>query len=305
MKILVTGREGQLVTSLIERARGRAGIALIAVGRPDLDLDVPGSAERVVRSVAPDVVISAAAYTAVDQAEDEPNRALRINGEAPGELAAAARAMGARIIHISTDYVFDGTASEPYREDAPTNPLGVYGKSKLLGEERVREANPDHVIVRTAWVYSPFGRNFLKTMMALARTRDEVNVVADQHGNPTSALDIADGLLAVLEKWSGGGRAGLGETLHFAGTGSTHWCGFAAHIFSECARLGLPSATARPIGTAEFPTRARRPSNSMLDSSLFGRTFGHQAPDWRRSSSQIIERLAADQLMVDDPKRLG
>lgn len=294
MRVLITGREGQVVRSLLERGAGVEGIELIAVGRPELDLEVPGSAEKVVSAVAPDVVISAAAYTAVDQAEDEPERAFRINGEAPGELAAAARAAGARIIQISTDYVFDGRKTEPYREDDPTNPLGVYGKSKLLGEERVREANPDHVIVRTAWVYSPFGRNFLKTMMKLAETRDEISVVADQRGNPTSALDIADGLLRILWNWAGAERTGLGEVFHVTGTGATHWCGFAAHVFAECARVGLPSASACPIGTVDFPTKAIRPANSLLDSRKFAQAFGYRAPRWQVSTSIVVNRLAVE-----------
>jgi dTDP-4-dehydrorhamnose reductase len=292
VRVLITGREGQLVTSLIERGGGREGLELIALGRPNLDLELPGSAERAVRNIAPDVVISAAAYTAVDQAEDEPERAFRVNGEAPGELAAAAQAAGVRIIHISTDYVFDGTSAEAYREDAPTNPIGIYGKSKLLGEERVREANPDHVIIHTAWVYSPFGRNFLKTMMALAETREQVGVVADQRGNPTSALDIADGLLALLACWQNDDTSGLGETYHLAGTGMATWCDFAAHIFADCARLGRATATACPIATSDYPTRAVRPTNSMLDSGKFVATFGYRAPNWRNSATAVVERLA-------------
>lgn len=219
MRVLVTGKEGQLVKSLLERSQGRKGIELSALGRPDLDLETFGSAAQAIARFAPDVVINAAAYTAVDQAEDEPERAFRINGDAAGEVAAAARAAGARIIQISTDYVFDGGGEGSYSEDAPVNPLGIYGRSKLAGEEQVRSNNPDHAIVRTAWVYSPFGKNFLKTMIALGHSRDLVTVVADQYGNPSSALDLADGLLAILDRWSAGG-AGLGETYHLAGTGS-------------------------------------------------------------------------------------
>lgn len=173
MKVLVTGREGQVVRALLERGADVPGLELIAVGRPELDLAEPGNATEVVRRITPDVVVSAAAYTAVDQAEDEPELANRVNGEAPGELAAAAREIGAPIIHLSTDYVF-GSKAEPYREDDPVGPIGAYGRSKLLGEERVRAENPDHLILRTAWVYSPWGKNFVKTMLALARDRDEM-----------------------------------------------------------------------------------------------------------------------------------
>lgn len=283
MKILVTGRDGQLARSLMERGKGRD---IVALGRPDLDLEVEGSARVAILAARPDIVINAAAYTNVDQAENEPARAMRINGEAAGEVAAAAREIGACVIQISTDYVFDGMSSEPYDEDAPTGPIGVYGRSKLLGEERVRAANPDHAIVRTAWVYSPFGRNFVKTMMGLAETRDVLNVVADQHGNPTSALDLADGLLALVDSEKISGR-----TYHLAGTGRASWYDLAEHVFAECARLGLPSAHATPVGTADYPTRAVRPANSMLDCTRFQTETGLRMPDWTRSVAETIVRL--------------
>lgn len=294
MRVLVTGCEGQVARSLIERVAGAPEIDLVAAGRPQLELGRAGSAAETVRRLSPDVVISAAAYTAVDQAEDEPDIAYRVNGEAPGELAAAAREAGARIIHLSTDYVFDGAGAGAYAEDSVPNALGVYGKSKLLGEQRVREATADHVVIRTSWVYSPFGRNFLKTMVGLARAREEVSVVADQRGCPTSALDIADGLLAILRRWEGAQHTGLGEIFHLAGTGTASWCEFAEHIFRECARLGLPTATVQPIPTSAYPTRAVRPANSVLDSSKFSETFGYRSPPWRSSATTVIERLAAE-----------
>jgi dTDP-4-dehydrorhamnose reductase len=293
MKVLVTGREGQLVRSLIERSQNRDGISLAALGRPDLDLGTPGSAADAIARFAPDVVINAAAYTAVDQAEDEPDAAFRINGDAAGEVAAAARKAGARIIHISTDYVFDGQGEGAYAEDAPVCPLGVYGRSKLAGEEQVRSNNPDHVIVRTAWVYSPFGKNFLKTMVALGQTRDLVTVVADQYGNPTSALDLADGLLAIIDRWSGGETVGLGETYHLAGTGFASWYEFAGTIFAELRALGLPSAEVQPLRTVDWPTKAVRPQNSRLDGSKFRRDIGFAMPDWQASTREVIARLAA------------
>jgi dTDP-4-dehydrorhamnose reductase len=292
VKVLITGRQGQLVQSLLERGRD-SGHELIALGRPELDLEQPDSAAEAVRRVAPDVIISAAAYTAVDQAEDEPERAHRINGAAPGELAAAAREIGARIVHISTDYVFDGRSPEPYAPDASVNPLGVYGRSKLEGEERVRAANPDHLIVRTAWVYSPFGKNFLKTMMSVAQSRDVLTVVGDQRGNPSSGLDLADGLLAVLASWSSGSRVGLGETHHLAGTGAASWAEFATTIFAECARRGIPHASVSPIGTHDWPTKAERPAFSMLDCGGFEQAFGFRMPEWQQSTTYVVERLAA------------
>jgi dTDP-4-dehydrorhamnose reductase len=291
MKVLVTGRQGQLVQSLIERAAGRPGIEIVAAGRPELDLEKPGSAAEAVRSVAPEVVINAAAFTAVDHAEDEPERAMRVNDEAAGELAAAAKAAGAPIVQISTDYVFDGLAPRPYSEDARPDPLGAYGRSKLAGEERVRRENPEHLILRTAWVYSPFGSNFVKTMMRLAETRDTVTVVADQQGNPTSALDLADALLAVLRLWKQGSRAGQGRTYHLAGTGSASWFSFAEAIFEECRALGLPAARVQPIRTKDWPTNAVRPANSRLDSSRFQRDFDFAMPDWQRSLAEVVRRI--------------
>ena len=291
MKILITGREGQLVQSLLERGLRHPDLVLTAVGRPDLDLEDSASIERVVRTQAPDVVVNAAAYTAVDKAEDEPERAFRINAAAAGELASAARRAGARFIQISTDYVFDGRAAEAYSEGSPTNPLSVYGRSKLEGEEQVRRENPDHMIVRTAWVYSPFGSNFLKTMMRLAQDRDSLTVVGDQRGNPSSALDLADGLLDAVACWRTSPERGLGRTFHLAGTGVATWFEFAQHILAECERLGLPSAAVRPIATADWPTRAVRPENSVLDSSQFKEAFGYEAPDWPKSATEVIARL--------------
>jgi dTDP-4-dehydrorhamnose reductase len=172
-----------------------ANFEIISTARPAVDLEIPGSLAAHIRLVAPDAVVNAAAYTDVDRAEDEPDHAFRINADAAGEAAAAAREIGASIVHISTDYVFDGAGSVPYREDAPTHPVGVYGKSKLAGEEQVRAANPQSLIMRTAWLYSPFGRNFVRTMLRLASERPEIAVVDDQRGTPTSALDLADAIL--------------------------------------------------------------------------------------------------------------
>jgi len=292
MKILVTGREGQLVRSLLERGQSSPGLSLIALGRPELDLEDPASIGTAIARHSPDVVINAAAYTAVDRAEDEPEQAFRINGAAAGEVAAAARQAGARVIQISTDYVFDGRLDAPYAEDAPATPLGVYGQSKLQGEEMVRRENPGHAIVRTSWVYSPFGHNFLKTMMTLARARDTVSVVDDQFGSPSSALDLADGLLAMAAHWRQNPEAGLGETYHLAGTGRTSWFDFARHIFVECERLGRSFATVQPIPTEQWPTKAVRPKNSALDCSKFERDFGFRAPHWADAAARVVQSVA-------------
>lgn len=292
MKVFVTGKEGQLVRSLIERGRQVDGLDVVAVGRPDFDMEVPGAIGSAIDQASPDVVINAAAYTAVDRAEDEPERAFRINADAAGEAAAAADRAGVPIIHVSTDYVFDGQASHPYGEDSSVAPIGTYGRSKLAGEELVRAGARDHLILRTAWVYSPFGSNFLKTMMALAERNPVVKVVADQRGNPSSALDLADGLITILRHWRGGDRIGLGRTYHLAGTGDASWADFAQAIFDQCREIGLPFAKVEPIASADWPTRATRPANSTLDSSRFKADFGFEMPHWRQSSAAIVRRLA-------------
>ncbi|HEX6376786.1 MAG TPA: dTDP-4-dehydrorhamnose reductase [Allosphingosinicella sp.] len=293
MRILITGREGQLARSLLRRAALEPGLELRAVGRPELDLEHPESIERAIRAAAPDLVINAAAYTAVDRAEDEPERAYRFNAAAAGEVAAAARRQGARVIQLSTDYVFDGTGEGPYAETAPTRPLGVYGRSKLDGEQSVAEANPDHLILRTAWVYSPFGRNFVKTMLGLATEREELGIVDDQRGSPTSAADLADGILALVRAWRDRPALGLGTIYHLAGSGDASWFEFAAAIFHESAARGLPTARVKPIRSADWPTRAPRPANSVLDSSRFAADFGFRAPPWQRSTAAVVAALSA------------
>jgi dTDP-4-dehydrorhamnose reductase len=292
MKLLVTGREGQLARSLAERGRNHPRLDLHFAGRPEYDLEQAGVLADHIRAIAPDVVINAAAYTAVDRAEDEPERARSVNADAPAQLAAASKEAGARFVQISTDYVFDGTAPGPYRENAPTAPIGVYGRSKCQGEESVRATTPDHVIIRTAWVYSPFGTNFVKTMIRVAGDREQVSVVADQRGNPSSALDLADGVLALCDHWASGERTGLGRTYHLAGSGEASWAEFADAIFAACKVNGLPSATVVPIGTKDYPTRAVRPTNSTLDSRAFAGDFGFTMPDWHTSLDQVVSRLA-------------
>ena len=289
MRVLVTGKHGQLVQSLLETPSPT--IEWMAIGRPEVDLAKPGSLAAAIRAARPDVVVNAAAYTAVDQAEAEPERAFRINADGAGEAAAATCDLAIPIVQLSTDYVFDGRGQGAYRENAPTAPLGVYGRSKLAGEERVRAANPAHLIVRTAWVYSPFGQNFVKTMMRAATERDVLSVVDDQFGNPSSGLDIAAGLVAAIDRWMGDARIGLGETYHLAGSGLTSWCGLAKEVMANCRLLGLPFAEVRPIATADWPTPALRPHNSALDSGKFAADFGFSMPDWRGSVASMVKRL--------------
>jgi dTDP-4-dehydrorhamnose reductase len=288
MRVLVTGRLGQLTQSLVEKAAGHQNIQIIAVGRPDLDLERPGSADRAIVEASPDVVINAAAYTAVDAAEDDSQRAFRVNADAAGEVASAASRIGASVIQISTDYVFGGGAGQPCAEDATTNPINVYGRSKLEGEKQARSANPRHAIVRTSWVYSPFGWNFVRSMMDAAEARETLTVVADQFGSPSSALDLADGLLRMVEA----GGAESGETYHLAGTDWTSWCGFAREIMRGRRELGLRVAQVEGINTDQWPTRAERPRNSVLNSAKFLADFGYQMPELRSSVAEVIGRLA-------------
>lgn len=291
MRLVVTGRDGQIATSLLEAGKARDGIEVVAVGRPALDLTQPDTVFQALAAARPDIVVSAAAYTAVDQAEDEPDLAFAVNAVGAGKVAEAAARLGVPVIHLSTDYVFDGSKDGAYVETDATAPLGVYGASKLAGEQAVAAANPRHLILRTAWVYSPFGRNFVKTMLRLAADRDEISVVADQWGNPTSALDIADAILhaaAMLRDDEAFDGYGI---YHLAGTGETSWSGFARHILDTSARYGGPTARVRDIATSDYPTKAQRPRNSRLSSAKFASVFGWNAPDWRQSTETGVRCL--------------
>lgn len=291
MRLLVTGRNGQVVRSLVERAAG-TDCEVIALGRPGLDLaGSPDSIHNAVRGVSPDIIVSAAAYTQVDQAEGDANAAFAVNCEGPRAVAAAAARLAVPLIHLSTDYVFDGDSSRPYTERDPTNPTGVYGASKLAGEQAVLETHNDSVVLRTAWVYSPFGANFVKTMLRLAGERDEVSIVADQRGNPTSALDIADGILRVAATLQRDRSSALRGILHMTGQGSASWAELAEAVFDFSAEAGGPSAQVRRIASADYPTPARRPANSQLDSSKLSQLYGITLPEWRTSSKEVVTRL--------------
>ena len=294
MKILVTGRNGQIARSLAERVDGHPDVELVTTGRPQLDLADPRTVATAIAAARPDIVVSAAAYTAVDRAEDEPDQAQAINADGAGAVAAAAAAIGAAVIHLSTDYVFSGGKDGAYSEGDEPDPQTVYGRTKLAGEQAVAAANPRHVIVRTAWVYSPFGRNFVRTMLDLARQRDSVAVVADQWGNPTSALDIADGLFRIAAALSGDEPDEYHGVFHLAGAGSTNWSGLARLVFDESRSHGGPSATVEDIATAQYRTKALRPANSRLSCEKLGRVFGWQAPDWQASCRRVVARLVTE-----------
>lgn len=290
MRVVVTGREGQVVRSLMERATG--GTEIIPLGRPELDLaGEPADIARALIAAKPDVIVSAAAYTAVDKAESEPDLAFAINERGPRALARAAREAGAPLIHLSTDYVFDGRKGAPYIESDQTHPMSVYGRSKLAGEQAVLAEQPNSAVLRTAWVYSPYGANFLKTMLRLASDREEVSVVADQRGNPTSALDIADAVLAVartLDESSEPERRGV---FHMSAAGEATWADFAKTIFAVSSKLGGPSARVKRITSADYPTAATRPANSRLDSSKLAQAYGVRLPDWHASVKDVVAKL--------------
>ncbi|MGH8060872.1 MAG: dTDP-4-dehydrorhamnose reductase, partial [Pseudoxanthomonas sp.] len=250
------------------------------------DLDNPDSVLPLFDRIAPDIVVNAAAYTAVDRAEDEPTIAFRVNAEAPGRLAEACAASGATLVHYSTDYVFNGRATRPYLEVDATDPLGVYGASKLAGEEAIRGSGCRHMIFRTAWVYGNHGNNFMRTMLRLAAEREQLRVVADQVGTPTTACLIADVTTKALQ--SGIDRSGL---WHLTATGETNWCAFANEILLQALDRGLLARMPEvvPITTAEYPTRARRPGYSCLDTSRLQVDFGMELPDWRQALVEVLD----------------
>jgi dTDP-4-dehydrorhamnose reductase len=293
MRIAVTGRNGQVAQSLLERAEAWK-VDVHPVARPDIDLSRPAEVEEALIDLRPDAIVNAAAYTAVDRAESEQDLAYRINALGAEAAARAAARLGMPVIQLSTDYVFDGSLNRAYREDDPTNPLGAYGDSKLRGERAVAAANSNHVILRTAWVYSPFGRNFVRTMLALAGKQEKISVVGDQLGTPTNALDIADGIIAIaanlLDRPAATELRGI---FHMTGGGETNWAEFAAAIFAASAAAGGPSAGVVPVSTSYNPTAARRPANSRLDNSRLVNVHGVRLPDWRQSLQGCVERLVA------------
>ena len=291
MRIAVTGSKGQVATSLIERAGPETEV--VALGRPAFELTDRAAVLAGLEAARPDVVVNAAAYTAVDKAEAEEAAAVRVNGDGAGHVAEAAARLGVPLLHLSTDYVFDGALDRPYREDDPTAPAGAYGRSKLAGERLVAERCKDSVILRTAWVYSPFGANFVRTMLRLNETRDEVGVVADQRGNPTSALDIADALITIAARMKGDASPALRGVFHMTGSGEGTWADLAETIFHQAAARGRRLTQVKRIATADYPTPARRPANSRLDNEKLTRVYGVKLPEWRQSAAGCCARLLA------------
>jgi dTDP-4-dehydrorhamnose reductase len=295
VRIVVTGGPGQLVLSLAERGP-LAGHAVIAVGPPELDLSAPDEKAiyTALAAAKPDAIVNAAAHTAVDKAENERDLAFAINATGAGAVARAAARLDVPLVHVSTDYVFSGNKAAPYLESDETGPTGVYGASKLAGEDAVCASGADFVILRTAWVYSPFGANFVKTMLRLAETRDELGVVDDQCGNPTSALDLADAAIAVLTNLKVRPDPALRGLFHATGNGEGTWAELAAAVFAISAANGGPSASVNRITTADYPTPARRPANSRLDCSKLAGRHGVRLADWRTSVEQVTARLVRE-----------
>lgn len=292
MRLLIAGWQGQVARGLVEMAPGDPHVTACAVGRPALDICEAKTIERAMVNTGPDVVINSAAYTAVDKAESEAEQAFRMNRDGAKALAEAAARRNVPIIHISTDYVFDGSKSEPYREDDAPGPVTVYGRSKLEGEQAVREANPRHVIVRTAWVHSATGNNFIKTMLRLAGERDELRVVDDQHGNPTYAPHLCSAILNIARQIKGRSEDdAVWGLYHAAGQGTTTWCGLARAVMRLSGERGGPSVPVRPITTADYPTAAARPANSALDCSKLKDAFGLELPSWQHGAEVCVQRL--------------
>lgn len=283
LNILQFGSSGQLGTELTAVLSKDTGVRTTVLSRAEADFTDPSAIENAVLKTGPlDVVINAVAYTAVDRAEQDEALAHRVNAESVEAMARACAARGVPLIHVSTDYVYDGAKPDPYVESDATAPLNAYGRTKLAGENRIRDHLPAHVILRTSWIYSASGRNFMTTMLRLGQERDEVRVVDDQHGAPTSARELAQAIGAIARQITG--PAAPFGTYHYADAGETSWCGFAAEIFRQA---GLKTRLL-PIPASQYPTPARRPANSRLDLTKISRIFGIHPPAWQVALARVL-----------------
>jgi dTDP-4-dehydrorhamnose reductase len=306
MNILLLGANGQLGRSFLEHG-GLAKLGQVTPASRDgkltdggtaavADLSAPDTLQAVLDTVRPQLIVNAAAYTAVDRAEQEEDLATRVNGEAVGVIGRWATANDALVVHYSTDYVFDGTASSPYATNAPTAPISAYGRSKLAGENALRDSGANHLLFRTAWVYAAHGHNFLRTMLRLGAEREELRVVADQLGAPTSTDLIVEGSLAAIQAWQqadAAQRTSMQGTHHLVASGHTSWHGFASALLQAAHEKGLLQRVPRvvPITTAEFPTPAKRPGWSVLDNTSFQQRFGYALPQWQDGLHHVIDKL--------------
>lgn len=293
MKVLVLGTGGQLGHELMQAA-WPAGVTVAGVAHPDFDLTRDGEVARVMAEHRPDALINATAYTAVDKAESEADVAYTINRDGPAAMAAACAAAGIPLVHVSTDYVFDGSKAGAYVESDPVCPVNVYGASKAAGEEAVRLGHARHVILRTSWVYAAYGANFVKTMRRFGAERDEMRVVADQHGAPTSAADLAAAIVTIVTRAVTSPDATPWGTYHYTGGGETTWFGFAERIFQHMAATTGRRPRLSPIATADYPTPAKRPANSRLDCTRVRAAFGVATPAWEDSLDRVLAALDAE-----------
>lgn len=293
MRVLVTGAHGQVGQELI--ARAPEGFVVVGLGSDELDIRDQSQVEETVGRLTPALIINAAAYTAVDKAESEPGQAWAVNCDGTGHLARAAEQLGIPVLHISTDYVFPGDAQSPYLETDATGPTGVYGASKLAGEELLARLCSRHIILRTSWVFGAHGHNFVKTMLRLGANQERLRVVGDQQGGPTPATDIADALWTLAQQYQRQGSLHWG-VYHFCGSPSCSWFDFAQEIFRQAQSLGiLPHASQlQAISTEQYPLPARRPAWSVLDTGKLARTYGIQSPDWRQGLRHMLRAIAHD-----------
>jgi dTDP-4-dehydrorhamnose reductase len=291
MRVYVIGREGQVARALREAASRDSTIVFGCSDRADVNLLRSSSIDKALRDFRPDVVVNPAAYTAVDKAESEPEQAFAINRDGARAVAAAAAALGAAVVHLSTDYVFDGRKGDAYVESDSTAPQGVYGHSKLEGELAVAEANPRHIVVRTSWVYAPYGNNFVRTILRLVAERDRLRVVGDQFGCPTYAPDIADAIMAIARMTDSGWKSAFAGVTHLAGPDRLSWCEFAREIVREAARRGERSVPVDSISTPEYPTLAVRPANSCLATTRLQAVFNIRLPAMGNSLQDCLNRL--------------
>lgn len=292
-RILVTGRGGQLATGLATSLPA-AGFEAILVGQPEFEFDQPGTITGAFAAARPDAVVNCAAWTAVDAAEDDEGAAFRANALGPALLADLCARARIPLIQISTDYVHDGLKGAPYLESDPPNPLSAYGRTKLAGEWAALAGNTMTTVLRTAWVFSPIGRNFVRTMLAVGAQRPELRVVADQHGHPTAAPDLADAIAAILVRVrESGWREDYRGVFHAVADGHTNWHAFAEAIFASARPFGGPSPVVHPIATAEYPTKATRPADGRLDTAKLRATFGAALPRWQDGLARVIRALYA------------
>jgi len=291
--VLIIGKSGQLAVALAE-AVPKQGLTVHRVGRPALDFDRLESIVTTVRETAPSLVVNAAAYTAVDAAEEDADAAFRANRDGPAQLATLCETAAIPLIHISTDYVFDGNKRAPYIETDPTAPQGVYGVSKLAGEQAVMAASSRAVILRTSWVYSPTGKNFVRTMLAAGRRNPRLRVVADQRGCPTSAPDLAMAIAGIAARIADEGwQDGYAGLYHAAGSGETTWHGLATATFEAASRHGQVAPEIEGIATDQWPTKARRPPDSRLDCGKLEAIFGLRLPHWRDGVDRTVDAIFA------------